>query len=40
MMPALPNSMIMERLSTKGGETTGSVDTTLNRPPTNLPMRT
>ena len=25
------------KVSTKGGETTGSVDTTLNRPPTNLP---
>ena len=40
MMPALPNSIIMDRLSTKGGDTTGSMDTTLNRPPTNFPMRT
>ena len=40
MMPALPNSMIMDRDSTKGGETTGSMDTTLKRPPTNLFMRT
>ena len=40
MMPALPKSMIMERLNTKGGDTTGSMDTTLNSPPVNLFMRT
>ena len=28
MMPALPKSMIMDRESTKGGETTGSMETT------------
>ena len=40
MMPDLPKSMIIERLSTNGGETTGSMDTTLKSPPVNLPMRT
>ena len=40
MMPALPKSMIMDSDSTKGGDTTGSMETTLNRPPTSLPMRT
>ena len=40
MMPALPKSIIIERLSTNGGETTGSMDTTLKSPPVNLPMRT
>ena len=40
MMPALPKSMIIDRDSTKGGETTGSIDTTLNRPPANLFSRT
>ena len=33
-MPALPKSIIMDRESTKGGDTTGSMDTTLNSPPT------
>ena len=36
MMPALPKSMMTERDSTKGGETTGSTDTTLKRPPSSL----
>ena len=40
MMPDLPKSMIMESDSTNGGETTGSIETTLKRPPTNLPTRT
>ena len=40
MMPALPKSMIIERLSTNGGDTTGSMETTLKRPPVNFPMRT
>ena len=40
MRPALPKSMIMDRLSTKGGDTTGSMETTLKRPPTALFMRT
>ena len=30
MMPLRPNSMIMERDSTKGGDTTGSMDTREN----------
>ena len=38
--PALPNSMIMDNDNTKGGETTGSMDTTLNSPPENLPSFT
>ena len=29
-MPLRPNSMIMDRDSTKGGDTTGSMDTRLN----------
>ena len=33
MMPALPKSIIIDRDNTKGGDTTGSMDTTLNRPP-------
>ena len=32
MMPDLPKSMIMESDSTNGGETTGSMETTWNRP--------
>ena len=36
IIPALPKSIIIERDSTKGGETTGSNETTLNKPPTNL----
>ena len=40
MMPALPKSIIIDSDSTNGGDTTGSIDTTLNRPPTNLFMRT
>ena len=35
-MPALPKSIIMLSDSTKGGDTTGSMETTLNRPPMNL----
>ena len=38
--PALPNSMIIDSESTKGGDTTGSIDTTLNSPPTALRIRT
>ena len=30
MIPLRPNSMIMERDSTKGGDTTGSMDTSAN----------
>ena len=37
MMPDLPNSIMMDKDRTKGGETTGSMETTLNRPPMNLP---
>ena len=40
MMPALPKSMIIDRLRTNGGDTTGSMDTTLNRPPTKRFIRT
>ena len=40
MRPALPKSMIIDSESTKGGDTTGSIDTTLNRPPANLLSRT
>ena len=40
MMPALPKSMIIDRDRTNGGDTTGSMDTTLKSPPTNLFMRT
>ena len=36
MMPVRPKSMIAERERTKGGETTGSTETILNRPLTNL----
>ena len=39
-MPDLPKSMIIERLRTNGGETTGSMDTTLNSPPTKRFIRT
>ena len=40
MIPDLPKSMIIERLRTNGGETTGSMDTTLNSPPTKRFIRT
>ena len=40
MMPALPKSMIIDRLRTNGGDTTGSMDTTLNSPPTKRFIRT
>ena len=35
-MPALPKSIIIDSDSTNGGETTGSIETTLKSPPTNL----
>ena len=34
MMPALPKSMIIDSDSTNGGDTTGSMETTLKSPPT------
>ena len=34
-MPDLPKSMITERESTNGGETTGSIETTLKSPERN-----
>ena len=40
MIPALPNSMIMLSDRTNGGETTGSMETVLNRPPTKRFIRT
>jgi hypothetical protein len=36
MIPAFPKSMIIDKERTKGGETTGSIDTTLKSPSINL----
>ena len=36
MRPDLPNSMMMDSERTNGGETTGSMETTWNRPLMNL----